>query len=151
MPDRARALARVSVFAALIVLAGLVSACAQMESVMGVANSTGLTSTLVNRLGVTETQAAGGVGSILAFAQQHLAAGDFDLVAKAIPGADKYLGMAKQLLGGVPVSDKAGLQGAFSKLGMSPDMLSKFAPIVTDYVGKAVCQQAGNLLAGVLK
>ena len=151
MPDRARALARVSVFAALIVLAGLVSACAQMESVMGVANSTGLTSTLVNRLGVTETQAAGGVGSILAFAQQHLAAGDFDLVAKAIPGADKYLGMAKQLLGGVPVSDKAGLQGAFSKLGMSPDMLSKFAPIVIDYVGKAGGQQAGNLLAGVLK
>ena len=151
MPDRARALARVSVSAALIVLAGLVSACAQMESVMGVANSTGLTSTLVNRLGVTETQAAGGVGSILAFAQQHLAAGDFDLVAKAIPGADKYLGMAKQLLGGVPVSDKAGLQGAFSKLGMSPDMLSKFAPIVTDYVGKAGGQQAGNLLAGVLK
>ena len=142
---------RVSVFAALIVLAGLVSACAQMESVMGVANSTGLTSTLVNRLGVTETQAAGGVGSILAFAQQHLAAGDFDLVAKAIPGADKYLGMAKQLLGGVPVSDKAGLQGAFSKLGMSPDMVSKFSPIVTDYAGKTGGDQASRLLAGLLK
>jgi len=122
-----------------------------MDSVRGAASSTGLTSTLVNRLGVTETQAAGGVGSILAFAQQHLAAGDFDLVAKAIPGSEKYLGMAKQLLGGVPVGDKAGLQGAFSKLGMSPDMVSKFSPIVTDYVGKAGGQQAGNLLAGVLK
>jgi hypothetical protein len=142
---------RASVLAALIVLAGLVSACAQMDSVMGVANSTGLTSTLVNRLGVTETQAAGGVGSILAFAQQHLAAGDFDLIAQAIPGSEKYLSMAKQLLGGASINDKAGLQGAFSKLGMSPDMLSKFAPIVTDYVGKAGGQQAGNLLAGVLK
>ena len=140
---------RTSVLA--FVLTGLLSACAQVESVMGVANSTGLTSTLVNRLGVSETQAAGGVGSILAFAQQHLAAGDFDLVAKAIPGSEKYLGMAKQLLGATPVSDKAGLQGAFSKLGMSPDMLSKFTPIVTDYVGKTGGQQAGNLLAGVLK
>jgi uncharacterized protein VcgC/VcgE DUF2780 len=137
--------------ALIVCAAGLLNGCAQMESVMGVASSTGLTSTLVNRLGVTETQAAGGVGSILAFAQQHLAAGDFDLVAKAIPGSEKYLGMAKQLLGGVPVSDKAGLQGAFSKLGMSPDMVGKFAPIVTDYVGKAGGQQAGTLLAGVLK
>ena len=137
--------------ALLLFVAGLVSACAQMESAMGVANSTGLTSTLVNRLGVTEAQAAGGVGSILAFAQQRLAAGDFDLIAKAIPGSDKYLSMAKQLLGGVPINDKAGLQGAFSKLGMSPDMLSKFSPIVTDYVSKAGGAQAGNLLAGLLK
>ena len=144
-------MARTSTLAALIVLAGLLSACAQMDSVMGVASSTGLTGTLVNRLGVTEPQAAGGVGSILAFAQQRLSAGDFDLVAKAIPGSEKYLGMAKQLLGGVPVSDKAGLQGAFSKLGMSPDMVGKFSPIVTDYVGKTGGQQAGNLLAGVLK
>jgi hypothetical protein len=137
--------------ALIVCTAGLLNGCAQMDSVMGIASSTGLTSTLVNRLGVTETQAAGGVGSILAFAQQHLAAGDFDLVAKAIPGSEKYLGLAKQLLGGVTVSDKAGLQGAFSKLGMSPDMVSKFSPIVTDYVGKAGGQQAGNLLAGVLK
>ena len=138
-------------FALLLCTAGLLNACSQMESVMGVANSTGLTSTLVNRLGVTETQAAGGVGSMLAFAQQHLAAGDFDLVAKAIPGSEKYLSMAKQLLGGTPVSDKAGLQGAFSKLGMSPNMVSQFSPIVTDYVSKSGGQQAGNLLAGVLK
>jgi hypothetical protein len=59
--------------------------------------------------------------------------------------------MAKQLLGGANISDKAGLQSAFSKLGMSPDMLSKFAPIVTDYVGKAGGGQASNLLAGLLK
>ena len=36
---------------------------------------------------------------MLALAQQKLAAGDFDQVAKAIPGADKYLASAKQLLG----------------------------------------------------
>jgi hypothetical protein len=34
---------------------------------------------------------------------------------------------------------------------MSPDMLNKFAPIVTDYVSKAGSDQAGKLLAGLLK
>ena len=65
--------------------------------------------------------------------------------------AETYLGVAKQLLGGASISDKAGLQSAFGKLGMSPDMVSKFAPIVTDYAGKAGGDQARNLLAGVLK
>ena len=100
---------------------------------------------------MTESQATGGTGAILAFAQQRLVAGDFDIVAKAIPGSEQYLGLAKQLLGAVPINDKAGLQNAFSKLGMSPDMLSKFTPIVTDYVSKAGSAQASNLLAGLLK
>jgi hypothetical protein len=34
---------------------------------------------------------------------------------------------------------------------MSPDMLSKFTPIVTDYVSKAGSDQASKLLAGLLK
>lgn len=138
-------------FALLLAWAGLLGACSSMESMMGMGGSSSLPSTLTKQLGVTEGQATGGTGAILAFAQQRLAAGDFDLIAKAIPGSETYLGMAKQLLGGANISDKAGLQSAFSKLGMSPDMLSKFAPIVTDYVGKAGGGQASNLLAGLLK
>ena len=100
---------------------------------------------------MTESQATGGTGAILAFAQQRLAAGDFDLIAKAIPGSEQYLGIAKQLLGGMNLSDKAGLQSAFSKMGMSPDMLSKFTPVVTDYLTKAGSDQASKLMAGLLK
>jgi len=122
-----------------------------MESMMGAGSSSSLPATLTKQLGVNDAQAAGGTGAILAFAQQRLAAGDFDLIAKAIPGSEKYLGLAKQLLGGASVNDKAGLQSAFSKLGMSPDMLNKFAPIVTDYVGKTGGDQASKLLAGLLK
>jgi hypothetical protein len=138
-------------FAVLLVWAALLGACSSMESMMGVGSSSSLPATLTKQLGVTDSQAAGGTGAILAFAQQRLAAGDFDLIAKAIPGSEKYLGMAKQLLGSANISDKAGLQSAFSKLGMSPDMLNKFAPIVTDYVGKAGGDQASKLLAGLLK
>jgi hypothetical protein len=118
---------------------------------MGTSSGSSLPSTLTKQLGVTDGQAAGGVGAILAFAQQRLAAGDFDLIAKAIPGSETYLGMAKQLLGGAGINDKAGLQSAFSKLGMSPNMVSQFAPIVTDYAGKMGGDQASKLLAGLLK
>ena len=138
-------------FAALVFCAALLNACSSMQSMMGMGSSASLPATLSNQLGVTESQATGGTGAILAFAQQRLVAGDFDLVAKAIPGSEQYLGLAKQLLGAVPISDKAGLQSAFSKLGMSPDMVDKFAPIVTDYVGKGGGDQAKNLLASVLK
>jgi hypothetical protein len=135
-------------FALLLLVAGCLSACSTMSSMTG---SSGLVGTLTKQLGVSDAQAAGGTGSILALAQQKLSAGEFDSIAKAIPGADKYLATAKQLLGGANISDKAGLQSAFSKLGMSPDMVNKFAPIVTDYVGKGGGEQAKNLLASVLK
>jgi len=137
------------VFVVLLFVGGVLSACSSMGSMKG--SSSDLISALTKQLAVTNAQAEGGTGSILALAQQKLAAGDFDLIAKAIPGSDKYLGMAKQLLGGAKITDKAGLQSAFSMFGMSSDMVGKFAPIVTDYVGKAGGDRAKNLLAGVLK
>ena len=142
---------RDAIYAVLLLVVGFLGACAQIDSMMGTGASSSLPATLTKQLGVTEGQATGGTGAILAFAQQRLAAGDFDIVAKAIPGSEKYMSMAKQLLGSASISDKAGLQSAFSKLGMSPDMLSKFAPIVTDYVAKAGSDQASKLLAGLLK
>lgn len=140
---------RLFTIAALLFVAVFLPGCASMQSMTG--QSAGLTSLLTQQLGVTDTQAGGGVGSILKLAQEKLSAGDFDQVAKAIPGADKYLAQAKQLLGGGNIGNKAGLQGAFSKLGMSPDMVDKFSPILTQFVSKSGGSQAGNLLAGVLK
>jgi hypothetical protein len=137
------------VFVVLLLVGGVLSACSSMGSMKG--SSSDLISALTKQLGVSNAQAEGGTASILALAQQKLAAGDFDSIAKAIPSSDKYLAVAKQVLGGAGITDKAGLQSAFSMLGMSPDMVGKFAPIVTDYVGKAGGDRAKNLLAGVLK
>ncbi|HEX4987033.1 MAG TPA: DUF2780 domain-containing protein [Burkholderiales bacterium] len=142
-----RTLAAVATF----LIASLLPGCAEMKSMTGQSSSSALTGLLTQQLGVTETQATGGVGSILKLAQEKLSAGDFDQVAKAVPGADKYLAQARQLLGGGNVGDKAGLQSAFSKLGMGSDMVSKFSPIVTQFVGQSGGSQAGSLLAGVLK
>jgi hypothetical protein len=134
----------------LLLTAALLSGCSSMDSMMG-GQSSALLKQLTSQLGVTDTQAAGGVGGMLKLAQEKLSAGDFDQVAKAIPGADKYLATAKQFLGGTNVGSAAGLQGIFSKLGMSPDMVDKFKPIVSDYVSKNGGEKAGSLFAGALK
>ena len=130
-----------------ILFLALLCGCSTIESMTG----TDLTSTLTKSLGVTETQANGGVGAMLQLAQEKLSAGEFDQVAKAVPGSQKYLDSAKQLLGGAKIGDSAGLQSAFAKLGLSPEMVSMFKPIVSEYVGKVGGQQAKTLFESALK
>ena len=138
-----------SFIAAALFAIALLPGCSSMDSMMG-GQSTDLIKSLSQQTGTSNAQATGGVGAMLKLAQEKLSAGDFDQVAKAIPGADKYLASAKQLLGGANIGNASGLQSAFSKLGMSPEMVEKFKPIVTDYVSKAG-GQAGSLLASALK
>jgi len=138
-----------NLFAAIVLLVtALLPGCSSMKSMTG--QSSDLIPALTKQLGVNETQAAGGTGAMLKLAQEKLSAGDFDQIAKAIPGSDKYLATAKQLLGGTNIANKAGLQSAFSKFGMSPDMVDKFKPVITDYVGKVGGEQTKNLLAAAL-
>lgn len=107
---------------------------------------------LTSQLGVTESQATGGLGSYLTLAQEKLAKGDFDKVAALVPGASKYMEQAKTL-GAVtgPLKNLAGLNGALGKLGMKPEAVTKFAPMVTDYLGKAGGSGVQGMLAGMLK
>src|SRR5262245_1237352 len=107
---------------------------------------------LTSALGVTENQAMGGVGSMLTLAQEKLTSGQFDQVAKYVPGASKYMDMAKSL-GAItgPLGGMSGLTSAMGKLGIPPNTVTKFIPAVTDYVGKAGGADVGNMLAGVFK
>jgi len=110
-----------------------------------------LTSMLSSKLGVTQNQAEGGVGSILKLAQEKLSAGDFDQVAKAIPGASKYLDKAKSLGAYTgALGNLAGLNGALSKLGIPPETSAKLIPAVTNYVGKIGGSKTGALLKSAL-
>ena len=139
---------RILFVSAALLLASFLPGCESMKST---ASSPDLTSLLTKQLGVTDAQATGGVGSMLQLAQEKLTAGEFDSITKVIPGSQKYLDSAKQLLGGSKVGDANGLQSAFSKLGMSPDMVNKFKPVVTNYVGEVGGPQAKSLFESVLK
>ena len=103
-------------------------------------------------LGVTDNQAEGGLGSILTLAQEKLAKGDFDKIAQVIPGSQKYLDAAKKL-GAVtgPLTNSAGLNSAYSRLGIPAEKATKFTPTVLDAVGKVGGDSVRNLLAGALK
>ena len=115
------------------------------------AASGSLTGLLGKNLGVTQNQAEGGVGSVLKLAQEKLSAGDFDMVAKAVPGAQKYLDKAKSLGAYTgALNNAAGLNGALAKLGIPPETAAKFVPMVTNYVGKVGGPKVGALLKSAL-
>ena len=119
---------------------------------------------LVSNLGVGEDQAKGGAGLILKLAQDKLGGGEFAKVASAIPGSDVLLGSAPSesggmmgALGGMAAGMMGGNQGAnigslmslaggFSKLGMDGNMVTKFLPVILNFVQ----QKGGADVAGIL-
>lgn len=108
--------------------------------------------TLASGLGMTSQQAQGGLGAMLAVAQQRLSVADYQQVVKYIPKADEYLGIARQL--GVfeqASSMTTALNSAYSKLGVTPEQQAKFTGAVTEYLSKSGGPEIGNLLAGALK
>lgn len=138
---------------ALLMLAGLpLAANAQSLSNLAASMKDPLMGMLTSQLGVTDNQAKGGVGSLLILAKEKLPAADFTKVANVVPGAGKYMELAKTL-GAVagPLKNVAGLNGALGKLGMSTDTIAKFVPAVTNFMGKAGGSTVNNLMAMVLK
>jgi Protein of unknown function VcgC/VcgE (DUF2780) len=125
----------------------------------------GLTDLLTSQLGVSKNQAEGGAGSIFQLAKQKLSVGDFSAIAKSVPGIDQMMSAAPKIekssgaLGGISSmmgssSNKLGgiegLTSSFQKLGMTGDMVSKFTPIILDYVKNKGGEHAMNLLKGAL-
>jgi hypothetical protein len=118
---------------------------------------------LTSQLGVSGEQATGGAGALFDYAQQNLSADDFATIASGIPGMDQMLDMAPEpenssalgkaagTLGGFDKSlgGMAGLASSFESLGLDADMVSKFVPIVSDYVGSVSGDQAMALLQGL--
>ena len=127
------------------------------------AGDMGLVDLLSSKLGVTKDQAAGGAGSIFQLAKQNLSVKDFSTVSKAVPGIDQMLGAAPKvegsssslgkissMMGNNKLGGMAGLTSSFEKLGMSGDMVSKFTPIILDYVKNKGGENVMNLLKGAL-
>jgi len=129
------------------------------------ATDSGLVSSLTSQLGVTEAQAIGGSGAILGLAKDRMSPGDFGQVSDAVPGMDSLLAAAPAVggssgggllgaagalgaVGGMgSLGSLASLAGPFSDLGMSPDMVTKFVPVILDYVQST----GGDTVMGLLK
>jgi hypothetical protein len=103
---------------------------------------------LTKELGVSKSQAQGGLVALLRAGRQNMARADFDEFVRDIPGADELLRKAPppstlsslagglgSLLGGRSSPGRwAGLAASFTELGVDLDTAKKFGPIVIDYV-----------------
>ena len=126
------------------------------------ADTSKLIGTLVDTLGVTEDQATGGSGAVFREAKNNMSSGDYSQLLKAVPGIDSLMsaapqvggltGKATSLLGGSDGSatGMANLADSFGKLGLAPDMVNQFVPVIMDFVQSEGGEQAMTLLKSAL-
>ncbi|OEE15165.1 hypothetical protein OAY_13225 [Vibrio cyclitrophicus ZF205] len=88
--------------------------------------TTPLADTVSNQASVTSDQAVGGIGSMLALAQNSLGTADNNELASLIPGMStlESTGLTSVL------NSQGAVESAFSGLGMDSSMISTFAPII---------------------
>ena len=124
--------------------------------------SPALVGELSKQMGATPEQSAGAAGALFGVAKSRLKADEFSQIAGAVPGMDALLKAAPAASGGLGgvagLSQLGGSAGglasaaqAFSKLGLSPEMVSKAIPVLTSFVTKSGGANVGSLLAGALK
>jgi Protein of unknown function VcgC/VcgE (DUF2780) len=122
-----------------------------------------LVGALAKELSVTPKQAEGAAGALFGHAKTKLAPADWSKVSGAVPGMAGLLKAAPAMAaatgtsGVAAIAGAAGLggladvAGAFSKLGLKPEMIAKAVPVLTNFVTKSGGADVGQLLAGVLK
>lgn len=149
-----------------------VLATAQTPAVNAEANpNPGLVNQLTSQLNISPEQAIGGAGAIFGLAKSRLRPGQFSNLAAAVPGMDGFLKAAPAQQGGSSMNSLASLgsiapggakatggaggiaslAGSFQSLGLSPAMVSKFAPVLENYVQKRGGSKTAALLTGVLQ
>jgi hypothetical protein len=120
---------------------------------------------LTKQLSVTPAQATGGAGALFGLAKSRLGAADFSKVAAVVPGMNGFLKAApsaghqggglpgiSSLSGALPsgVSGLASTAQSFQKLGLSPSMVGKFVPVLTQFVQSKGGTGVASLLSGAL-
>lgn len=135
--------------------------------VVSSSQESGLVNLLVQKLGITKQQAQGGAGALFNLAKEKLSPQEFGQVAGTVPEMDGLLqaspqksegltdmmGKGSSLFGGglEQKADSAmNVTSAFTQLGMSPDMVNQFVPVILDFVQSKGGDTVKNLLAGAL-
>ncbi|WP_146489850.1 DUF2780 domain-containing protein [Vibrio sp. T20] len=88
--------------------------------------TTPLADTVADQASVTSDQAIGGIGSMLALAQNSLGTADNKELATLIPGMSTLESTGLSSL----LNSQSAVESAFTSLGMDSSMVSTFAPIV---------------------
>jgi hypothetical protein len=116
-------------------------------------------------LSVTPAQASGGAGALFGLAKSRLNPADFSKLAASVPGIENLIKSApavpknsatsglSSLGNSIPggLGNLVSLAEPFRKLGLSPEMVAKFVPVMTKFVESKGGAGVAELLAGALK
>lgn len=108
--------------------------------------SQGLLDLVSSQLDVTPTQAAGGVGALMGYANNALPSEYSQQLNSLLPGLESSgdNSLTSSLLGSV--NDMDSVKTAFSALGMDSSMVDQFIPLIEGYLG----DNGGSDLVGAL-
>jgi hypothetical protein len=106
----------------------------------------GLVQQLTSQLGVTPTQASGGVAALLGQAKGKMKPNDFSKLTSSVPELGSLMNTA-----GLPSAQGLSLNKQFSALGLDSGMIAQFTPIVLQYVKPLAGPEVTNLLAMALR
>ncbi|HEX4824301.1 MAG TPA: DUF2780 domain-containing protein [Candidatus Polarisedimenticolaceae bacterium] len=110
-----------------------------------------LGSVVAKQFGLTSDQSKGGIGAILGLAKEKLTSNDFDKIAAAVPGADKYVAKAKKMgLLDKPLENKDGLNAALAKAGIPKEKSGDFLTTVTQMISNVGGDEVKKLMASVV-
>jgi hypothetical protein len=125
-------------------------------------SSSELIGQLTKELPITRTQARGGAGTLFSLAKTRLSADEFSKVSAAVPGMSgllkaapaldqhsEFSSLESSLPGGM--GRMAEVAGAFHKLGLSPEMATKFVPVMSKFVESKGGLSTASLLEKALK
>jgi Protein of unknown function VcgC/VcgE (DUF2780) len=135
------------------------------EAAAAVKASPDLVNALSKEMESTPEQAASAAGALFGLAKARLKADEFSQISKAVPGMDSLLKAAPAASAAVGTSGALGAlskiagsagglaaaAGAFSKLGLKPELVAKAIPVLTSFVSKWGGADVASLLAGALK
>lgn len=97
---------------------------------------------LTTSLGVTPTQALGGTAAIINNAKTNMKPADFSALTKQVPQAGTLLGAAPAGLLAM-----GNLPSQFSFLGMDASMITKFTPMVLEYLQSGATPAMDKILS----
>jgi len=115
-------------------------------------DASGLINVLTGILGVNQSQAVAGAGSLLGLASEKLGSQDFAKIASAVPGSSNLIKQARDLTGlGNNFGSLAKVTSAIGKMGVTPDQVTKMAGSMGDFAAKTGGESVKDLLMGALK
>lgn len=110
-------------------------------------SNSALLTQITSQLPVSDTQAAGGIGSLLALAQNQLSDANSSELETLLPGLNQLTSLSESSSAIAKIADMEAVNNVFNKLGLDSSMVSQFAPLVLQYL---TSQGASSDLLGSL-